>query len=103
MSYYSFPDSIVEYFVRKIRLWFIERTQIASNFDTSVSYNTGDYCLYNNKLYRFATDHHGPWITSDAVETTIMDEMKNKSNGVILPINPSDSYKTISGAMWLEE
>ena len=51
---------------------------IAPQFSTSVAYAVGEYVLYENHLYRFATAHPaGAWDASHVTEATAMGEVSN--------------------------
>ena len=48
---------------------------VADAFDVGVSYVPGDYCIYNNKLYKCDTAHHGAWDGNDFTLTTVAAEL----------------------------
>lgn len=49
---------------------------ITDAFSTSQAYNAGDYCIYNNTLYRFAEDKAaGEWDDSKVMSTLIGTEL----------------------------
>lgn len=62
---------------------------ITDAFSTSQAYNAGDYCIYNNTLYRFAEDKAaGEWDDSKVMSTLIGTELSglNSSNNVITDV-----------------
>lgn len=95
---------------------------ITDAFSTSQAYNAGDYCIYNNTLYRFAEDKAaGEWDDSKVMSTLIGTELSglnsrfhsiNSSNHVEFADNqaqytgisatiPANSYYAITGkAEW---
>ena len=42
-------------------------------FNSGTTYASGDYVIYNNKLYQFTTSHSGGWIGTDVTEKTIFE------------------------------
>lgn len=48
---------------------------IADEFDSSVSYASGDCCIQQGKLYQFTSAHNGAWTGSDVEQITIGDIM----------------------------
>lgn len=51
---------------------------IGAKFDANESYSTGDYVIYNGKLYKFTDDHAtGAFDGTDAEEVTVAGEMIN--------------------------
>lgn len=47
---------------------------IAGNFNTTTNFVAGDVVVYDDKLYRFTSDHNaGAWIGSDAEEVQVVD------------------------------
>ena len=54
------------------------RLGTAAEFSASESYAVGDYCWYDNKLYRFTTAHSSSsWVEAHATEVKVTDELKN--------------------------
>lgn len=54
------------------------RLGTAAEFSTSANYVVGDYCWYEDKLYRFTADHSSSsWTAAHATEVNIADELKN--------------------------
>lgn len=49
--------------------------QIAAEFDSSTSYDVGDYCNYLGQVYRFTAAHSGAWTGTDAEAVYIAEEM----------------------------
>lgn len=60
-------------------------TIIAADYNTSNSYNAGDYCTHEGKLYRATTSTNGSWNSSRWTETTVMAEIIARCS--ILPAN----------------
>lgn len=64
---------------------------ITDAFSTSQAYNAGDYCIYNNTLYRFAEDKAaGEWDDSKVMSTLIGTELSglnSRANWKIVSIN----------------
>lgn len=55
--------------------------QVAEIFDATKNYAVGDYCIYNDDLYRFTTAHSaGAWNSSHVALRSITDEFKTKAN-----------------------
>lgn len=57
------------------------RNMITPVFDSSTIYAVGDYCIYNNGLYKCTTAHTGAWSANDFTSVSVMDEIKNASGG----------------------
>ena len=71
---------------------------IAPTFVTTVSYNAGDYVMYNGKLYRFTSTHvAGAWTGGDAVQVTVGSEDKRAFN-LINTIDSKFTGKLIRGS-----
>ena len=53
-------------------------TDIAAEFSASISYAVGDYCMYNDQLYRFTTAHAaGAWNSNHVTSVSkITNEMR---------------------------
>ena len=62
---------------------------IANNFDSSTSYTKGDYVIYNDKLYKFITNHSGAFDTNNVIEVTLTDEIKKISYPAKIEITTS--------------
>ena len=55
---------------------------IAEEFDSTVAYAIGDYCIYNGTLYRFTSAHSaGAWDVSDVTAVTVTDELGSGGGG----------------------
>ena len=53
---------------------------IADEFDDTVAYAVGDYCLYNDDLYICTTAHAaGVWDANDFAVTNVTEELKKKT------------------------
>lgn len=79
---YSAVDAYLrEHFPTKASL-----TQIAPAFSTSTNYFKGQYCTYNNKIYRFTAQHNKTeWSGDDVVEvkpTSDIYSLQNEVNGI---------------------
>ena len=57
------------------------KNMITPVFDTQTIYAVGDYCIYNNGLYKCTTAHTGAWSANDFTSVNVMDEVKNASGG----------------------
>ena len=56
---------------------------VAETFSTSKTYAIGDYCVYNNKLYKFTSAHSaGAWNSGHVTETSAGTEIKS-TNGEV--------------------
>ena len=66
---------------------------IADNYDTTKSYNIGDYVIYSNDLYKCTTANpSGAFITNNWSKTNVKEELISKID------KPTDTALTISGA-----
>lgn len=55
--------------------------QVAEIFDATKNYSVGDYCIYNDDLYRFTSAHNaGVWNSAHVALISISDELKSKQN-----------------------
>lgn len=55
----------------------VNYTDLASAFDTEAAYTAGDYVIYNNKIYKFTTDHGaGDWDITQVVLVKITEDIK---------------------------
>lgn len=52
--------------------------QLADEFSTSNAYAIGDYCSYNQDVYRFTAPHQGAWDVADVMLVSIANELKDK-------------------------
>lgn len=52
--------------------------QLADEFNPNNSYAVGDYCSYNQDVYRFTSAHTGAWDVADVVLVSIANELKQK-------------------------
>lgn len=58
-------------------------TNISSDFSSAKTYNIGDYCIYNNTLYKFTAKHDaGEWIGTDAKEVNLTDELIGQNDKI---------------------
>lgn len=65
---------------------------IGDAFSTTKAYSTGDYCIYNDVLYKFTADKDaGPWdaskVTSTLVATELSSLFSSKQNIIIRNIS----------------
>lgn len=58
----------------------LETNIVALEYDTSVSYSVGDYCVYENNLYRCITATTGVWDSTAWDKVIIGDELRRKVN-----------------------
>lgn len=56
---------------------------VASDFDATVSYTAGNYCIYEGKFYKFKNNHSGAWAASDVDEIKIAGELSTLKSGLI--------------------
>lgn len=57
------------------------RESIATAFDSTTSYSTGDYVMYDGTLYKFTSSHSGEWDSTHAEATCITDELGSGGGG----------------------
>lgn len=57
------------------------KSMITPVFNVQTVYAVGDYCIYNNGLYKCSTAHTGAWSANDFDAVSVMDEVKNASGG----------------------
>lgn len=79
------------------------RIRIAEPFSTSVSYNIGDYAIYDDQLYRFTAAHVGAWSVSDCEVVSITGIIDSLGSMAEVDDAPSDgkTYGRKNGA-WAE-
>ena len=79
------------------------RILIAEPFSPSVSYNIGDYAIYNDQLYRFTAAHVGAWSVSDVETVSITGIIDSLGSMSEVDDAPSDgkTYGRKNGA-WAE-
>lgn len=58
------------------------REMIAPIFSTAVTYNVGDYVVYEDELYMCLSQHTGAWDAEDFGTRTVGDELKNLYNTI---------------------
>ena len=83
--------SIVDYEARNI---------IAPAYNTNKTYTVGEYCIYNNKMYKCTTsvDTPGSFNPNSWLETTNSDELSGLNSSIIdLNNNKQDKYIWIRG------
>lgn len=77
-------------------------TNISSDFSSAKTYNIGDYCIYNNTLYKFTAKHDaGEWIGTDAKEVNLTDELigqNDKIPGINNTLTSSATDQALSAA-----
>lgn len=57
----------------------LETNIVASEYDTTVSYTVGQYCVYENNFYRCTTATTGTWDSTAWVKVIIGDELSQSS------------------------
>lgn len=57
------------------------KNMITPVFNAQTVYAVGDYCIYNNGLYKCTTAHSGAWSASHFTSVSVMNEIKNASGG----------------------
>ena len=56
---------------------------IGDAFSTTKAYSTGDYCIYNDVLYKFTADKDaGPWDASKVTSTLVATELSSLSSSL---------------------
>lgn len=55
---------------------------LADAFDSSASYEVGDFVAYHGKVYKFNTDHSGAWNASDVDEVALADALDSLGEDV---------------------
>ena len=60
------------------------------NFDVSTSYNVGDVCKYESKIYKFINPHSGEWNDSDVLLISLAKDWRHPSAWC-------DNYKNFDG------
>ena len=54
------------------------QAMISDEFDSGTSYTTGDYCIYENALYKFTSDKSaGAWDSGKVAATSIDTELSS--------------------------
>lgn len=65
------------------------RAMNSDEFSTTATYAAGDYCIYNNTLYRFTADKAaGAWDSSKVAATQIGDELSQLNSNVSALLSP---------------
>ena len=58
---------------------------IGDAFSTTKAYSTGDYCIYNDVLYKFTADKDaGPWDASKVTSTLVATELSSLFSSIIV-------------------
>ena len=57
------------------------RESIATAFDSTTSYSTGDYVMYDGTLYKFTSSHSGDWDSTHAEATCVTNELGSGGSG----------------------
>lgn len=61
---------------------------IGDAFSTTKAYSTGDYCIYNDVLYKFTSDKDaGPWDASKVTSTLVATELSSLSSSTSLQLS----------------
>ena len=77
-------------------------TDLATEFDDTTAYTTGQYVIYNGDVYRFRADHSaGAWIGTDATKVDIGNELttSNKALSDVLNVYGSKNLLDFSGTI----
>ena len=53
------------------------KSMIAPSFYSDISYEIGDYVVYQNQLYKFTANHTGAWSNADVTQVNVTDEIDN--------------------------
>lgn len=75
------------------------RNMTGDAFSVSSTYAVGDYCIYNNKLYRCTTaiSTAGAWDSSKWAETQIGDEFSSLNSNLIGKFDAANRVETTDG------
>lgn len=76
----------------------IGQNYVAAPFLTTTSYNVGDYCSYNGKIYICNTATSGAWVSSRWTETTIGGELSGMNSG--FTVDASIASSNVSSGSW---
>lgn len=71
---------------------------VASDFDATASYTTGNYCIYEGKFYKFKNNHSGEWSAADVDEIKIAGELSSVKSGLIVQTVSINTEKAIGTA-----
>lgn len=81
-----------------------EKDFISDAFSTSKAYDAGEYCIYNNSLYKFTADKAaGFWDVSKVTPTTCGKEIQNSIKGNATLLLETSSVTTTETAFTLSE
>ena len=58
------------------------KDMISDEYDTTATYNAGDYCTHENALYKCTATTTGPWDSSKWVLTSASDETKANTSAI---------------------
>ena len=59
------------------------QAMISDEFDSGTSYTTGDYCIYENVLYKFTSDKSaGAWDSGKVASTNIDTELSSLNSSI---------------------
>ena len=64
---------------------------IGEEFDDTQAYAVGNYCIYDDVLYRFTSAHTGAWDSSHVVSITAAEELQGKQNTLTFDSKPTAS------------
>ena len=70
--------SNVEQAINSLNWYKVNLSDFAGQFDSSVSYNVGDYVIYQSDLYKCTTAHTGAWDSTHFTAVILADEVSNK-------------------------
>lgn len=75
----------------------VARAAVSDEFSTGATYAAGDYCIYENTLYKFtAAKEPGAWDASKVAATQIGDEL-SQLNGKIPIVQSGSQNVTLTG------
>lgn len=61
------------------------QAMISDEFDSGTSYTTGDYCIYENVLYKFTSDKSaGAWDSGKVAATNIDTELSSLNSSIVV-------------------
>lgn len=80
------------------------QAMISDEFDSGTSYTTGDYCIYENVLYKFTSNKSaGAWDSGKVAATNIDTELSSLnsrgtviSNNAVVPAVQGQDYPVVS-------
>ena len=72
--------------------------KISDAFSPLETYEVGEYCIYENGLYKCTTQHTGAWNNAHFTATKVMDEMESKDVAIWEVLDPTTTPTTVDYA-----